>query len=115
MDEFEPPAVREALQRVPEIVHGALVQVIQLAPRIAAPDQCRHSIDEKAELTLAPTQRVFGLLPLVDVGQQHTPATDVSAGITEWKAAVLHPAINTIPAPDALDNLIWSAGSNGSR
>ena len=31
IDEFEPSAVGEALRRVPEMVHGALIQVVQVA------------------------------------------------------------------------------------
>src|SRR5262245_6846747 len=53
MDELEPSAIRKALRRVAEKVHGPLVQVIQVALGSTAPDQRRNGIDKQAKLTLA--------------------------------------------------------------
>src|SRR4029079_5271744 len=83
MDEFEPSTVREALGRVAQVVHGTLIQVIQLAIGSPAPDECRNAVDEKTKLTLALSQRLFRLLPVVDVGQQHAPANDLSRPVAE--------------------------------
>src|SRR5262245_18598977 len=109
MDEVEPSAVRQALSRVPEIVHGALIQVVESALGSTAPDQCRNGVHEKAKLTLTLTERVFCLLPLVDVGQQHAPANELSAAIVERKASVLIPPVDTIRPPKALHDFVGSA------
>ena len=53
--------------------------------------------------------------PIVDVGQQHAPATDPAAGIAEWETAVLHPAVDAITPPEALHDFIRGPGRNRTR
>src|SRR5262245_4770284 len=115
MDEFEPSSIREALRCLSEIVHGTLIEVIQRAFSSATPHQCRNGFDEKAKLTLAPAERIFRLLPLVDVRQQHAPANDLPIAIAKWKAAVLNPAVDTIRATKPLHNLVRSTGRDRIR
>ena len=46
MDEFEPPPTCQTLRGVAEIFDSPLIQVVELAPRGTAPDQCWNRLDQ---------------------------------------------------------------------
>ena len=54
-------------------------------------------------------QCVLGVLPVVNVRQQHAPANYLAACLAKRKAVVLKPAIDTVRPSESLLNLVWSA------
>src|SRR4029450_13137173 len=77
MDEFEPPSTGQALRRVPEILDGPLIQVLQLTFRSTAPHQCGDRLGQEAELPLTLTNGCFRALLVLDVGVDAVPLNDV--------------------------------------
>ena len=93
MDEFEPPPTCQALRGVAEIFDSPLIQVVELALRGTAPDQCRNRLDQQAKLTLALTKRVFRALSIFDVCVDPVPLDDVSFLVAQRIRAEQEPSI----------------------
>ena len=58
-------------------------------------ESCRRS----AQTLLTRPQRILGAVPIVNVSQQHVPASDTALRVSRGKSARLKPAVDAIGTP----------------
>src|SRR6185436_4274790 len=105
----------QLVQRAAEVLVNLAVDELDLSGRREGRDQPWNAVHDQPRLAFALAQRVLGSLSIVDVGQQHAPANDLTARIAKRKAVIQKPAIGAVGPSEALRDLVRSARGDRLR
>src|SRR4029453_1916243 len=90
-------------------IHVVLVEKVRASIWTRRPCECRNRVDAQFEVPFARAQRVFGALPIVDVGKRNVPAGNMPSRIAKRTPTNLKPTVDAIETPDACLEVVWLA------
>src|SRR5689334_25312979 len=98
MNELKPSCAGDRRGGAAKVPDRTLVEVLELAGGIAAPDHGRKRLDEARFRTehLGAPQRLLGLLAIVDVGIDAVPLDDVAVLVVKRTRTKVEPPIHAV-------------------
>src|SRR4051794_2309504 len=92
----------QVLQRAAEVVEHASIHHLDLTRWRDDSDETRNAVDDRPQFAFARSEPLFGLLAVVDVGEEVVPAIDRAVGPAGGHHMAMKPAIRAVGATDAV-------------
>src|SRR5262245_43350743 len=96
-------------------VHGLLIHEFRLARWRPGRHQTGKGVHDQPKVLFTRSERFFGSLSVVDIGEQDVPAADKIFHVPHAKSAYLEPAVHAIGPPTTMFNVVGTSGLNGMR